>query len=70
MLGMSNDRECLVWRLRGIVREAAYNVVRLDPCYGKGEEYSRAKSLYVMACDTLRDFDPDADQYIRETYQV
>lgn len=59
-----------IMRFRPLVRETAYNVVRLDPRYGKGEEYSRAKSLYVMACDALRDFDPDAEQFIRDTYQV
>jgi hypothetical protein len=54
---------------RDMVRETAYNVVRMvAEGHKQDSEWSRAVNLYRMACNHLRAVDVFADCFINSTY--
>ena len=56
--------------MRATVRETAYHVCRLIANnHTKDHIWSRSCELYRMACQNLRDFDPNADVFITATYR-
>jgi len=56
--------------LRDMVRETGYNAVRVEIEHrDKDELYSRAMSLYRLACWHLQQVEgPEAENFIRRTY--
>lgn len=62
----------LISKLRDMVRETGYSAMRYlaeDTTRVRDYAYSRNVELWRMACDTLRTFDSDAEQFINTTYQ-
>lgn len=53
-----------------ILRESAYNCMKLGAQPERGEAYSRAVTIYWLAMDLLRLVDPEnADSFRASTYQ-
>jgi hypothetical protein len=53
-----------------MVRETGYNAVKIEATGDRGIVYSRAMSLYSMACNLLRAHAPAAaNQFIADTYR-
>jgi len=64
-----NYSRALINHLEAHVRETAYNLCRIEAeSPERGEAYSRAVSLYELACQSLRTFSETAEEYIRATY--
>ena len=54
---------------QAVVREAGYNAVRTFAEYGPDYAYSRSVYVFDLACDLLREIDPDnAKKFITATW--
>ena len=67
---MVDTKHDIVGILRDMVRETGYNIARVEVEYPKKDElYSRAMSLYRLACWHLEQVEGlEAENFIRRTY--